>query len=316
MYLSLIMRGFLLFLFCFTGLWLKAQSPFTFPLLKVEYDSTLVFRHLKLIPIKRIEAANTDTVQTIGKTVRLRQGMQKGLVQIRERGNYMVDNIHVLLIENKSNADLIIKSGEIVMGGHQDRVFARDTILPPGSKPYTVPVYCIEENRWSTHEKKFTYGGTTGAGLQTIIDTVHNQTKVWDEIRTLLKHHNQTSSSSYAALLNNRKIADSTQFYIRYFLKQFRSKDSSIVGFIASSGNKILGAEILISTSLFYQALPSLLSKYCTEAVLTGTEATEDLQREMHYANELLSPERQPEFLRKKGKHFYYKGVLIQVTGF
>lgn len=310
------MRCLLLLLICITGSELMAQSPFTFPSLKVEYDSSLVFRHLKLIPIKRIETGNADSTTTTGKTLNLRRGLQNGLVRIRERGNYMVDNIHVLLIENKSNADLVIKSGEIVMGGYQDRVFARDTILPPGSTTYTLPVYCIEENRWSVHEKKFTYGGTTGAGLQAIIDTVHNQTKVWDEIRTLLKQHNQTNSSSYATLLNNRKIADTTQLYIRYFLKQFRSKDSSIVGFIASTGNRVLGAELLISTSLFYQTLPSLLSKYCTEALLTGTDVTEDLQREMQYAQEMLSPDRQPEFLRKKGKHFYYRGLLIQLTGY
>lgn len=291
-----------------------AQSDFTFPAIVVEYDSAILFHHLKLIPIKRAESSN-DSVYNNPVSINLKTGMAQGSVKLKERGNYMVDNINVLLIENNSGKDLVIKSGEIVMGGRQDRVFAKDTVLAAG-KQHLVPVYCIEENRWSEKERKFIYRGTTGSGLQTIIDTAQNQTKVWDEIRRLLKQNNQSGSSSYAALLNNKKIADTSQQYIRHFLQALRSKDSSIVGIIASTGHKILGADVFISTSLFYQTLPGLLEKYCNEAVLTGTTANADNSHEMIYGNEMFSPQTQAAFLSKKGKRFFYKNVLIQLTGF
>jgi len=307
-------KPFLVFLFLYTCFCAHAQTDFTFPKLVAEYDSAIIFRNLKLIPIKRVDQAN-DSNYTVPNSISLKTGMGNGTVKLKERGNYMLDNINVLLIENKSGKDLIIKSGQIVMGGRQDRVFARDTILPPG-KDHLVPVYCIEENRWSEKEKKFIYRGTTGSGLQSIIDTAKNQTKVWDEIRRLLKQNNQTGSSSYAALLNNKKVADTSQQYIRYFLQQLRSKDSSIVGIIASTGHKISGADVFISTSLFYQTLPGLLEKYCNEAVLTGTSANVNHSHEAVYANEMLSPQTQAVFLSKKGKRFFYKNVLIQLTGF
>lgn len=291
-----------------------AQTDFTFSSLVVEYDSALIFRHLKLIPIKRMEQV-TDSNFTAPNAISLKAGMGKGTVKLKERGNFMLDNINVLLIENNSVKDLIIRSGEIVMGGRQDRVFARDTILAAG-KQHLVPVYCIEENRWSAAEKKFTYRGTTGSGLQNIIDTAKNQTKVWDEIRRLLKQNNQTNSSSYAVLLGNKKTADTTNQYVRHFLQQLRSKDSSIVGIIASTGNKILGADVFISTSLFYQTLPDLLEKYCTEAVLSGSNASVIHSNEQLYANELLSPTTQAAFLSKKGKRFFYAALLIQITGY
>lgn len=303
--------SFCLFAICFCA---SAQSPFTYPSIVVEYDSAILFRHLKLIPIKRIEPAN-DSIYNTPVSINLKTGMAQGTVKLKERGNYMVDNINVLVIENNSGKDLVIKSGEIVMGGRQDRVFARDTILAAG-KQHLVPVYCIEENRWSEKEKKFIYRGTTGSGLQAIIDTAQNQTKVWDEIRRLLKQNNQTHSSSYASLLSNKKVADTSQQYIRYFLQTLRSKDSSIVGIIASTGHKILGADVFISTSLFYQTLPGLLEKYCTEAVLTGTTAKVDNSHEVSYAHEMFSPQTQAAFLSKKGKRFFYKNVLIQLTGF
>jgi hypothetical protein len=301
----------ILFFICFGS---YAQTYFTFPSLVVEYDSAIVFRNLKLIPIKQIEHSK-DSNFSSPNSIYLKTGMGNGTVILKERGNYMLDNINVLLIENNSGKDLIIRSGEIVMGGRQDRVFAKDTVLETG-KQHLVPVYCIEENRWSEKEKKFTYRGTTGSGLQTIIDTAKNQTLVWDEIRRLLKQNNQTSSSSYAALLNNKKVADTSQQYIRYFLQALRSKDSSIVGMIASTGHKILGADVFISTSLFYQTLPGLLNKYCTEAILTGTRANANHTHETAYANEMLSPQTQNSFLAKKGKRFFYKNTLIQLTGF
>lgn len=291
-----------------------AQTEFQIPQLVVEYDSAIIYRNLKLIPIKRIETSTDSGYQT-ASSISLKAGMGNGSVKLKERGNYMLDNINVLLIENKSGKDLIIKSGEIVMGGRQDRVFARDTVLAAG-KTHLVPVFCIEESRWSEKEKKFIYRGTTGSGLQTVIDTAHNQTKVWDEIRRLLKQNNQTTSSSYAALLTNKKIADTTNHYSRYFLQELRRKDSSIVGIIASTGNKVLGADVFISTSLFYQTLPGLLEKYSTEAILTGTAVTTNNSKENAYATEMLHAETQAAFLSKKGKRFFYKGVLIQLTGY
>ena len=65
-----------------------------------------------------------------------------------------------------------------------------------------------------------------------------------------------------------------------------------------------------------YSRLPGLLEKYSTEAVLTGAAASTNHNKEEAYANEMLQPETQPSFLAKKGKRFFYKGVLIQVTGF
>ena len=304
---------YFLFFLCITTL-AHAQTEFQIPQLVVEYDSAILFRKLKLIPIKRIETL-ADSLYVTASSISLKAGMANGTVQLKERGNYMIDDINVLLIENKSGKDLIIKSGDIVMGGRQDRVFARDTVLTAG-KTHLVPVFCIEENRWSEKEKKFLYRGTTGSGLQAIIDTAHNQTKVWDEIRRLLKQNNHTASSSYAALLNNKKIADTTNQYSRYFLQELRRKDSSIVGIIASTDNKILGIDVFLSTSLFYQTLPGLLEKYSTEAILTGTAAATTHNKEAVYANEILQPQTQPVFLSKKGKRFFYKGVLIQITGF
>jgi len=310
------MKPFFLFLFGLLSIDAFTQSSFTYPSLVVEYDSAILFKNLKLIPIKRTGIGMNDSSFQKQSVITLQQGLQKGSVKIKERGNYMVDNINVLLIENKSNQHLFLKSGDIISGGRQDRVIAKDTILPPGKQQYTIPVYCIEENRWSTHEKKFEYKGSAAAGLQKIIDSAHNQIQLWDEIRKLLKANSQTSSSSYAALLTNKKAVDTSNQYIRYFLQQFSKRDSSVVGIIASTGNQILGADVFVTSDLFYQTLSSILIKYSTEAILHGTAAKEVDHKETFYADDMLSPSTQQQFILKHGKMIYYKGKLIQLTGY
>ena len=307
------MRKLLILFFLAVQLTLQAQETFTYPHLQAVYDSMTVFRKLKLIPILRKEENTSDYEDTIRNWINLKAGMKQGLVTLSERGEYMVDNINVIMIENNSGKPLHIKSGEIVVGGRQDRVFAKDTIIPPVPGPHTIPVFCIEENRWSHYEKKFSYAGNTSAGLQRLIDSSSNQTMIWNEIRSWLKTSNQ-QSSSFATFLHQKKTVDTSNAYIKYFLQKLPMTDSNTVGIIASSGNKILGADIFISPSFFYQSLPFLLEKYSLEAILSGAEASPDFQKEQTYADRIFSPVEQPNYILKKGKKIYYKGLLLQMT--
>ena len=307
------MRNLILFLFIFITAISRAQETFTYPHLQAIYDSMSIFRNLKLIPVVRREETVPYFEDSAQQWVGLKQGMKKGLIKLSERGEYMVDNINVVMVENNSGRPLHIKSGEILIGGRQDRVFAQDTIIPAVAGPHTIPVYCIEENRWSHYEKKFSYGGNTSSGLQRLLDSSSNQTIIWNEIRKWLKTSNQ-SSSSFAAFLQQKKTVDTTNAYIRYFLKRLPLIDSNTVGIIASTGNKILGADIFISPSFFYQNLPYLLEKYSLEAILSGSDAIMDFRKEQQYADRIFSYQEQPDYLIKKGKKILYKNVLLQLT--
>lgn len=307
---------FFFLLFC-SQLHVAAQAEFQSPQVRVEYDSAVTACRLQLIPLKRIEPMlPADTITQNKTSITLKQGMLQKTVRVKEHGNYMVNDINWLLIENRSGKDLMIKSGEMVTGGRQDRVFARDTLLSSSNQPHKVPVYCIEENRWSKTEKKFIHRGHISSGLQKIIDSAHSQTKVWDEIRKLLKQNNQTSSSSYAFLLNNKKIADTTFRCNTELFQKLRMSDSSYVGFIAITGNKILGAEVFINSTLFYQTLPQLLEKYGTEAAWFGSTPSLKKEAIKPYADELLLSSTQTDFINKQGKRFFYRSVLIQLTSY
>jgi hypothetical protein len=60
---------------------------------------------------------------------------------------------------NNSERPLILLAGEIVMGGHQDRVIAKDRVVAPQSDPIDLSVFCVEPGRSVGPKMTFSEGG-------------------------------------------------------------------------------------------------------------------------------------------------------------
>ena len=81
----------------------------------------------------------------------------------RDRG----DQVNTLVLVNNSDKPLLLLAGEIVTGGKQDRVIAKDRIVPAGSDPIDLGVFCIEPGRWTADTAKF--GGSAQSSAQSIM---------------------------------------------------------------------------------------------------------------------------------------------------
>jgi hypothetical protein len=74
----------------------------------------------------------------------LSEGIEKKKAIVHETGM-----VNQLLVENVSTDEtLLLQAGDIVKGGSQDRVFARDKLVPPKSGRVPVEVFCVESGRW------------------------------------------------------------------------------------------------------------------------------------------------------------------------
>lgn len=162
-----------------------------------------------------------------GEFLTLDEGLRSGEVVVTESGNvqglirrhptphYQVPQAQVdkLVLINNSKRPLLLLAGEVVTGGHQDRVIAKDRIVPPESEPVDLGVFCVEPGRWTGVSANFnasgaTYasaphdsatgiaGGVGGAVPSRIPSTLivqpsvrakvmadKDQQKVWDEVR-------------------------------------------------------------------------------------------------------------------------------------
>ena len=74
----------------------------------------------------------------------LQEAMAQKKVVVHETGD-----VNNLAIENVSQEEVFVQSGDIVKGGQQDRVLALDLIVPPKSGRVPISSFCVEQGRWS-----------------------------------------------------------------------------------------------------------------------------------------------------------------------
>jgi ARG and Rhodanese-Phosphatase-superfamily-associated Protein domain len=74
----------------------------------------------------------------------LQEAMDRKMVVVHETGD-----VNNLAIENLSDEEVYVQSGDIVKGGRQDRVLALDLIVPPKSGKIQIASFCVEHGRWS-----------------------------------------------------------------------------------------------------------------------------------------------------------------------
>ena len=68
---------------------------------------------------------------------------------------YETRDVNELAIENVSDEDVFIESGDIVKGGAQDRTLKDDLILPAKSGKLSISSFCVEHGRWTGESTKF-----------------------------------------------------------------------------------------------------------------------------------------------------------------
>jgi hypothetical protein len=76
---------------------------------------------------------------------------QGGDTILRDRGtvrpvvqNYGGPSVNQLVLINRSKRPLLLLAGELVSGGKQDRIIAKDRIVPVGADPLPLNVFCVE----------------------------------------------------------------------------------------------------------------------------------------------------------------------------
>jgi hypothetical protein len=108
-------------------------------------------------------------------------GKMQGLVRSRGAATswrYAGDQVNTLVLVNNSKRPLVLLAGEIVTGGKQDRVIAKDRIVPAGADPIDLSVFCIEHGRWTESSVKFGATARNATGSFIVQPSVRQQTMV------------------------------------------------------------------------------------------------------------------------------------------
>src|SRR6266567_649176 len=117
------------------------------------------YENLSIFPVVSARAYDTSWFLTLD------EGLASGEVQVREQGSEGMArsrdgvvrpadsnaaSVNQLVLINRSKRPLLLLAGELVSGGKQDRIIGKDRLVPVGSKPLPLDVFCVEHGRWSS----------------------------------------------------------------------------------------------------------------------------------------------------------------------
>jgi hypothetical protein len=248
-----------------------------------------------------------------GAFMTLEEGLSRGDVIVREQGETMVrdrdgvprpavqnyggPSVNQLVLVNRSKRPLLLLAGELVSGGKQDRIIAKDRIVAPGSEPLPLDVFCVERGRWSAGSQ-FTETKTIvhpSVREQAAVD--QRQTDVWASVMSGTSSQRAAATSaapmvsaqdlavaaqtdaptqSYAKLYGSRRVAPSVEAMVDEVQRRFRKetaglKGARVVGVVIAYGGEVAWSDIFASGDLFDQYWSKLLRSYAVEAVARPT---------------------------------------------
>jgi hypothetical protein len=266
---------------------------------------------LTIFPV--VSAKTHDTSEFIT----LDEGIRSGEVVVTEVGNlhstmrrrnpYVQPNrgaeVNRLVLVNNSKHPLILLAGEVVTGGKQDRVVAKDRIVPSESDPVDLSVFCVEHGRWTETSAKFDTHASVmlqpSVRMKAMAD--QDQQKVWDEVgrskETLSARavaappkiaggsggsaeyaysiRQLDSTTSYAKARENAAVKQQVDSIVEPMQKSYESvikqlRNQNAVGVVVAVKGRIVWADMFASSALLDKYWPKLLDSYATEAMTTS----------------------------------------------
>jgi len=264
----------------------------------------ITYENISIFPV--ISSVSRDT----SAFVTLDEGLSSGEVIVREQGSdgmarsrgaslpqYNASaSVNQLVLINRGKRPVVLLAGELVSGGKQDRIIAKDRIVAPGSDPLPLDVFCVEHGRWSSGLQFSAANTMVHPSVREQAAVNQSQTEVWDSVRKGTTS-NGTAAPSAAPRIEARDLADvvasaPTQSYSKIYQhsrvgvsvddfvdeiqRRFAratsgSQGEHIVGVVVAYGGEVAWSDIFASGDLFHHYWTKLLRSYAVEALARPT---------------------------------------------
>lgn len=272
----------------------------------------ITYENLTVFPA--VSSSGYDT----GAFLTLEEGLSRSEVMVREQGaetiirdrdgrsvhpavqNFGRPSVNQLVLVNRSKQPLLLLAGELVSGGKQDRIIAKDRIVAPGADPLPLDVFCVEQGRWSS-------GAQFNAAKTIVHPSVREQAAlkksqgdVWDAVtrgstasvevaggmpaaapRVSQSEITETvtveaPTQSYSKIYTSHRVGASVDVLVSEMQRRFRRETSGlkgerVVGVVVAYGGEVAWSDVFASGDLFDQYWNKLLRSYAVEAVARPT---------------------------------------------
>jgi len=264
----------------------------------------ITYENISIFPV--ISSVSRDT----SAFVTLDEGLSSGEVIIREQGGdgmarsrgvalpqYNTSaSVNQLVLINRGPRPVVLLAGELVSGGKQDRIIAKDRIVAPGSDPLPLDVFCVEHGRWSSGLQFSAANTMVHPSVREQAAVNQSQTEVWDsvqkgttsnvtaapsaapriEARELNDALASAPTQSYSKIYQHSRVGVSVDDFVDEIQRRFAratsgGKGEHIVGVVVAYGGEVAWSDIFASSDLFHHYWTKLLRSYAVEALARPT---------------------------------------------
>ncbi len=194
---------------------------------------------------------------------------------------YETQSVNELAIENLSNEDVYVQSGDIVKGGQQDRMLGVDLIVPPKSGRMPIAAFCVEHGRWSGrgNERAGVFSSSADAAVTREIKlaakVANSQGQVWENVKVAqdklsenvgTRVNSTVSASSLQLAVENRRVQETADGYVKA-LANIVNRTDDVIGYVFAINGEVNSADVYSSNVLFKKLWPKLLKANAVEAI-------------------------------------------------
>jgi hypothetical protein len=197
----------------------------------------------------------------------LDEAMAAKQVKIQEIADGSVNS---LTFVNKADQPVFVLAGEVIIGGKQDRIIGRNTVIP-AKTTQAVPVYCVEHGRWDGTTKEFTTAKALAHGRLRGRASYAAQRDVWNEVAAKNVARRTTSASdTYRRVAQQQSdgTLGTMEKQVDAALARIPAADRDrMVGFAVALNGAVATVDLFASPALFKKLETKLVRSYLTEAV-------------------------------------------------
>jgi hypothetical protein len=290
-----------------TFLWAGSGSPSSQP--KPEGDwhllEPITYENISIFPV--VSSVSQDT----SAFVTLDEGLSSGDVLVREQGSdgmarsrgtqvpqYNAGaSVNQLVLINRGKRPVLLLAGELVSGGKQDRIIAKDRIIAPGADPLPLDVFCVEHGRWSSGLQFSAAKTMVHPSVREQAAVNQSQSDVWESVRKGTTSNvvgppsaspriaaadladvvsSTAPTQSYSKMYEGSRVGVSVDGFVDEMQRRFAratsgSKGEHIVGVVVAYGGEVAWSDIFASSDLFHHYWMKLLRSYSVEALARPT---------------------------------------------
>ena len=225
------------------------------------FGDPIAFHNITLVPVRTTRTGPFD------KYALLEEGIAAGTLRVRElNGESGAAQVSVVEVRNTGKEPAFLLSGEMILGGKQDRILESDVVVPNDGAWTKVSVFCVEQGRWDGRKMRFSSGGALVHSKLQKAAMKGDQGQVWKEVaRKNAAHGTANSTGTYRRTVQSPAIRKRITSYRRELAAKLPRGRTA--GFVFAVNGKVRVADLFANPVLLDKLQGKLLSAYILEAL-------------------------------------------------